>query len=352
MKVAIILFNLGGPDSPKAVRPFLRNLFNDPAIITVPGPIRWFLSHLISLRRAPIAREIYQHLGGKSPLLGLTRKQAQALEDQFDGGDEVKTFIAMRYWHPMSDETAQAVKSFAPERIILLPLYPQFSTTTTGSSLTDWRRAARQADINVPTIAICCYPEEPGFISAIATQTVAAIKEAAKSGNPRVLFSAHGLPRKIVDGGDPYVDHVEMTAAAIVENIAQTDLDWTVCYQSRVGPLEWVGPATEDEIERAGRDGIPLVVVPIAFVSEHSETLVELDIEYKELAFACGVPAYHRVRTVCSDLSFIGGLKNLVDLALETIKKGDIDESLKISSYSNDRICSNHCPKCPNTQRN
>jgi protoporphyrin/coproporphyrin ferrochelatase len=351
MKVAIVLFNLGGPDSLKAVRPFLRNLFNDPAIISAPGPIRWFLSHLISLRRAPIARGIYEHLGGKSPLLGITREQAEALENQFGGSDEVRTFIAMRYWHPMSDETAQSVKVFAPDRIILLPLYPQFSTTTTGSSLTDWQRAAKAAGISAPTAAVCCYPDEPGFIAAIARQTEAAISEASQNGKPRVLFSAHGLPKKIVDQGDPYPDHVEKTAAAIVGKMSQADLDWTVCYQSRVGPLEWIGPATEDEIDRAGGDGVPLVVVPIAFVSEHSETLVELDIEYRDLAASQGVPGYYRVQTVCSQPSFIGGLKNLVDRALQAIKDGDRSETLKISSFTSNAICSASGNKCPNNQR-
>ncbi len=350
MKVAIVLFNLGGPDSPETVRPFLRNLFNDPAIIDAPGSIRWLLSHWISHRRAPIARGIYEHLGGKSPLLDLTRAQAKALEEQFDVNDEVKAFIAMRYWHPMSDETAQAVKEFAPDNIVLLPLYPQFSTTTTGSSLTDWQRAARKAGLDVPSTAICCYPDEPGFIAAIATLCEKILIQASKDGKPRVLFSAHGLPKKIVDKGDPYPDHVEKTATAIVEKLGQNDLDWVICYQSRVGPLEWTGPATEDEIARAGKDRIPVVVVPIAFVSEHSETLVELDIEYRDLALSLGVPAYHRVPTVCSEPEFIGGLKNLVHQALRCIKGGDRSERLEISSYSSGRICSATCAKCLNNQ--
>lgn len=348
MKVAIILFNLGGPDKPEAVRPFLRNLFSDPAIIGAPGPIRWLLAHFISYRRAPVAREIYRHLGGKSPLLDLTEQQARALEETFQGSDvEAKAFIAMRYWHPMSDETVRAVKTFAPDRIVLLPLYPQFSTTTTGSSLNDWQRAACQAGLNVPTAALCCYPDAPGFISAMAEATAEALKEASAKGRTRVLFSAHGLPKKIVDRGDPYPGHVERTAKAIADKLGGSDLDWVVCYQSRVGPLEWIGPATEDEITRAGLDGVSIVMVPIAFVSEHSETLVELDIEYKELAEEKGVPGYHRVGTVCDNPTFIGSLKILVEQALHTIKAGDRDAPLTISSGKGGRICPSSGSQCP-----
>ncbi len=349
MKVAVVLFNLGGPDRPDAIRPFLRNLFSDPAIIGAPAPIRWLLARWISCRRAPVARGIYQHLGGKSPLLELTQKQARSLEEQFDTGDEIKAFIAMRYWHPMSDETAREVRKFAPNRIILLPLYPQFSTTTTGSSLSDWERASGKAGVSAPTAAICCYPEEGGFVSAIAARIEAVLGGVGTEARPRVLFTAHGLPKKIVDRGDPYPDHVERTATAIVEKLGRPDLDWTVCYQSRVGPLEWIGPQTEDEVVRAGRDGVPLVVVPVAFVSEHSETLVELDIEYRKLAMAQGVPSYHRVKTVCTDPVFIGGLKNLVELALESIKEGDSTKTLKISSSSSARICPARDGKCPNS---
>ncbi|NQU58902.1 MAG: ferrochelatase [Rhodospirillales bacterium] len=347
MKVAIVLFNLGGPDSPAAVRPFLRNLFNDPAIIAAPQPIRWLLAHWISFRRAPIARAIYEHLGGKSPLLELTNNQAQALEQRFAGSDEVRSFISMRYWHPMSEETVRAVKDFAPDRIILLPLYPQFSTTTTGSSLSNWREAAKRAGLDTPSVGICCYPDAPGFISAIADLLKGALGEAAKSGKPRVLFSAHGLPKKIVDSGDPYPNHVEITAKAVVDKLGDADLDWVVCYQSRVGPLQWIGPSTEDEIACAAKDGVPVVVVPIAFVSEHSETLVELDIEYRELALSLGITAYHRVATVSTNRLFVDSLKNIVDQALDSMKAGDKGETFTISCAVEPGACSLGSPQCP-----
>ena len=322
-KIAVVLFNLGGPDGPDAVRPFLFNLFNDPAIIAAPGPLRWLLAQLVSWHRAPRAREIYGHLGGGSPLLANTAAQAEALEavlrDRWSAaGRDVRVFVAMRYWHPRSREIADSVKAYGPDGVIALPLYPQFSTTTSGSSLDDWARAAAAVSLGVPTKAVCCYPEAPGFIGQAAANLRAALDAAAAGGRPRVLFSAHGLPKKTVAAGDPYQWQVERTAAAIVEALGGAragDLDWLVCYQSRVGPLEWLGPYTDAEIEHAGREGVPLVVAPIAFVSEHSETLVELDIEYRRLAEQAGVPLYVRVPTVGTGQLFIEGLADLVEHA-------------------------------------
>jgi ferrochelatase len=351
MKVAIVLFNLGGPDSPDAVRPFLFNLFNDPAIIGVPNPIRWLLARWISFRRAPIARAIYSHLGGSSPLLTQTIDQAQALEKRFSRDNEVKTFIAMRYWHPMSDEAVKAVKKFGADRVVLLPLYPQYSTTTTGSSFTEWQNAARKGGVVAPTTAICCYPQEKGFIAAVAHATRNAIVEASINGSPRILFSAHGLPQKIVDTGDPYPEHIAMTACAVIEKLNTPGLDWIVCYQSRVGPLEWIGPSIDEEIVRAAKDGVPVVVVPIAFVSEHSETLVELDIEYRELALSLGVPAYHRVPTACIASDFISGLKKLVDRALEVSEEVVSPQSLQIFSGAGCKICTATGSQCRNNEK-
>jgi ferrochelatase len=351
MRVAIVLFNLGGPDNLKAVQPFLFNLFNDPAIIGVPNPIRWLLAKLISFRRAPTAKAIYNNIGGSSPLLKQTIDQAQALEKLFDKEDQVKAFIAMRYWHPLSDETAKAVKAFGADRIVLLPLYPQYSTTTTGSSITEWQSASEKAGITAPTSAICCYPQESGFIETIVNNTRNIIVEASKSGTPRILFSAHGLPQKIVDAGDPYPDHIEMTAAEVVKKLNIKNLDWIVCYQSRVGPLKWIGPSTDDEIARAAKDGVPIVIVPIAFVSEHSETLVELDIEYRELATSLGVPAYYRVATAYITPQFINGLQRLVKKALETIKETDSSEALYIFSGAGCKICSSNGSQCRNNEK-
>jgi ferrochelatase len=317
MRVAVVLFNLGGPDSLGAVRPFLFNLFRDPAIISLPAPFRQLLARIISWRRAKVAREIYHKLGGSSPLLAQTHAQAEALTQALAGTDETRVFVTMRYWHPMAATVAREVAAFAPDEVVLLPLYPQFSTTTTGSSLTDWQAAAAAAGLTAPSRAIGCYPTLAGLIEAQVKLIDKTLKQAGAA--PRLLLSAHGLPKKIVDGGDPYQWQVEQTAQAIVAGLVargHNELDWRVCYQSRVGPLEWIGPSTDEEIARAGADERAVVVAPIAFVSEHSETLVELDIEYRDLAGQKGVPGYHRVRTVGVQALFIAALADLVRQAL------------------------------------
>lgn len=314
-KLAIVLFNLGGPDSPAAVKPFLFNLFKDPAIIGAPGPIRLFLAWLISTRRAPIARAIYDRIGGKSPLLETTRAQASALEELL--GPNSKVFIAMRYWHPFTEEAVNDVRAWKPDRIVLLPLYPQYSTTTSRSSLEAWHKEAARQRLTTPTSEICCYPTEAGLISALADLVNGSFQKLWSSQIPderiRILFSAHGLPKKIIEKGDPYQQQIEKTAQAVAVALNRPQLDWVVCYQSRVGPLEWIGPSTDDEIKRAGAEGKSLVVVPIAFVSEHSETLVELDLEYAHLAREVGVPDYVRTPTVGTHPDFIKALEKLVN---------------------------------------
>ncbi len=344
-KVAIVTFNLGGPDKPDAVEPFLFNLFNDPAIISAPNPIRWLLARFISKRRAPVAREIYEHLGGGSPLLDLTEEQCRSLEAALTDGDEdaeYRAFVAMRYWHPMSIETAERVRDYSPDEIVLLPLYPQFSTTTTGSSLKEWHRAARVVGLDVPTRAVCCYPENAGWIAAQCNLISTALKDWPEGQNVRVLFSAHGLPKKVIAAGDPYQWQVERTAATVVEALGAAghdELDTVVCYQSRVGPLAWIGPSTEDELARAGSDGTGVIVVPIAFVSEHSETLVELDIEYRELANEKGIPAYVRIPAVATHADFIAGLADAVQRA-----RG---RETTPSSDTGARICPADRTQCP-----
>lgn len=343
-KIAVVLFNLGGPDGLEAVKPFLFNLFNDQAIISAPAPIRFLLAKAISGRRAPITQEIYKNMGGKSPLLKNTEDQARALEKQLKSLGNVKTFVAMRYWHPFASETAREVKTFGPEKIVLLPLYPQFSTTTTGSSLKDWRRAAKKAGLDVPTAGICCFPGEAAFVRAHAAAIKPDLLRALKKGSTRILFTAHGLPKKTIDAGDPYVWQVEETVKAVAGALKKDPalkgkaLDFATCYQSRVGPLEWVGPSTKDEIERAGRENLNLVVVPISFVSEHSETLVELDIKYAALAKETGVGSYHRVPALALSGKFILGLGSAVKAALD--RDG-------ISSFEGTRLCPADFSKCP-----
>jgi protoporphyrin/coproporphyrin ferrochelatase len=314
-RVAVVLMNLGGPDSLAAVQPFLFNLFSDSAIIGLPGVLRWPLAHLVAWRRASVARDIYARVGGKSPLLANTEAQARALEAVL--GPRYRCFVAMRYWKPLSAETAPEVREWGPDEIVCLPLYPQFSTTTTASSLAAWRIAAARQGLTCPTHIVRCYQCEQGFVEAIAGLIQPALDQATHTGKPfRLLLTAHGLPKRIVRQGDPYPEQVEQTAGAVISALGRPELDWRVCYQSRVGPLEWIGPATDEEIKQAGKDAIALVVAPISFVSEHSETLVELDLDYRHLAETAGVPSYHRVATVGVMPTFIESLATLVNRAL------------------------------------
>ena len=320
-KVAIVLFNLGGPDNPAAVRPFLVNLFTDPAILRVPPFVRPWLARIIAYARTKAATANYALLGGKSPLLELTEQQASALEAALKDAladMDARCFVAMRYWHPFSGAAVRAVQDWDPDQVLLLPLYPQYSTTTTGSSLTAWRAAAARAGLVKPTTALCCYHSDPAFAAATAALLRATLDgmPAGERPHARVLFSAHGLPETIIERGDPYQFQVERTVAAVLRALREPDLDWAICYQSRATPQVWIGPSTEQEIARAATDRVPLVVVPIAFVSEHSETLVELDVEYAELAHTLGVPAYHRVPAQNSDPVFIAALAGLVRTAL------------------------------------
>jgi ferrochelatase len=342
-KVAIVLMNLGGPDSPSAVKPFLFNLFNDPAIIGAPAPIRYLIAKLISSRRKKKAQGIYAHIGGRSPIVPNTEVQARALEAAL--GPDVKCFIAMRYWHPRAQEVVAQLSAYQPDHLILLPLYPQFSTTTSESSLLElhqeaikqkgWLAQNWQA-LKVETL--CCYPTNDGFIDAQVALIRPQLEAAAAFGKPRLLLSAHGLPKKVIAGGDPYQSHCEATARAIVQKLNWPELDWLNCYQSRVGPLEWIGPSTDAEIERAGKDGVPVVLSPIAFVSEHSETLVELDIEYKELAHEHSVPFYGRVPTVDAHPRFIEGLATMV--------RARLSQPLGVAPDCGERICEAGSTRC------
>ena len=310
-RTAVVLMNLGGPDNLAAVRPFLFNLFSDPAILRVPKIFRLPLAWLIARQRAPVARHIYERLGGGSPLLANTEAQARGLEAALGPG--YRCFVAMRYWRPDSLETAQEVANWAPDQIVCLPLYPQFSTTTTASSLAAWHDATARCGIASPVHTVCSYPSEAGFVNALAGLIRPYLDLAADHDRPpRLLLTAHGLPKRIVSAGDPYPSQVQSTAETVIAALDWPGLDWQVCYQSRVGPLEWLGPETDAEIRRAGSARIPLVVVPISFVSEHSETLVELDLDYRSVAAKSGVPAYYRVPTVGVEPEFIQSLAGLV----------------------------------------
>jgi len=340
-KTAVVLLNLGGPDSLKAVRPFLFNLFNDRAIINVRQPLRWLIAFLISTFRKRKAQAIYQQMGGKSPILDLTNAQAEALEKKLGEiipGKEHKVFVSMRHWHPMSRVVVKKVKAYEPDNVILLPLYPQYSTTTSGSSFTDWKAAAKKEGLDVQTTSLCCYSHDKNFVIAHAQLIKDMYWKASEEGKPRVLFSAHGLPEKTIAAGDPYRWQVERTVAAIRQLLTIDEMDWSICYQSKVGPMEWIGPSTEEEVRRAGKDKVPLLVVPIAFVSDHSETLVELDIQYRKLAEEVGVTGYWRVPALGTDGNFIDALAELCQR---------IDKEKSVCSFEKIRVCPHNFLKCP-----
>jgi ferrochelatase len=251
-------------------------------------------------------------MGGGSPLLGWTEQQAAALEADLSDllpAYDAKCFIAMRYWGPRAAQTARAVAAFSPDEIVLLPLYPQYSTTTTHSSIIEWRKTYSGSG---RSHCVCCYPTEAGLISAHVRRIEAAWTAAGRPSGVRLLFSAHGLPEKVVQAGDPYQIQVEATAAAIAERLGPQWVDWRVCYQSRVGPMRWLGPSTLESIAEAAGDGLGVVIAPIAFVSEHVETLVELDHDYALQAEKLGCEPYIRVAALGLERDFITGLARQV----------------------------------------
>ncbi len=341
-KIAIVLFNLGGPDNRSAIRPFLRNLFSDPAIIRAPAPIRFVLAQLISRLRAPAVAENYALMnapGGGSPLLAETEKQAAALEDAVSllaPADEFRCFIAMRYWHPFTNEAADAVRAWGADETVLVPLYPQFSSTTTGSSLTAWNNAGGpQARL------LCCYPFNTGFIDAHARKIVQAWRDAGEPGNVKLLMSAHGLPESVVRRGDPYQFQVEEMARRLVQFLPP-EWETQVSYQSRVGPLKWIGPDTETEIEAAAKAGHHILIAPVAFVSDHIETLVELGEEYRHVAVQNGASGYTVVPALGTDDGFISAL------ASETL--ATLSYHQHVRSCQGGRLCPADYRDCPNRE--
>ncbi len=334
-KTAVILLNLGGPDKLSSVKGFLFNLFYDPAIIRLINPFRWMIAKFISARREEKAKGIYSQMGGSSTILPITNNQAKVLEVELNKSfaGEFKVLVSMRYWHPFASEVIKEVKNYAPDEILLLPLYPQFSTTTTKSSLDEFSRLLKHPIIKT----VCCYFKDANFIKA----HVDLIKLKIPEEKYRILFSAHGLPEKIIEQGDPYQYQVEETVAAVMKDLAPKT-DYVICYQSKVGPLKWLGPSTEEELEKAAQENIAVIIVPIAFVSDHSETLVELDIEYKQLfAKKCKKP-YIRIPALNDNYYFIKSLLEQVKLMTEgepQISKNNLDIYAKEKCTGNFKDC-------------
>ena len=340
MKKAIILFNLGGPDSLESVEPFLFNLFYDPAILNLPKILRYPLAKLIAKKRTPIAKKIYEAIDGASPILKLTTEQANALEKKLNNENNrniYKCFVVMRCWNPRAIQVVNQVKNYKPEEIILLPLYPQYSASTSGSSIKEWLEISKKNKINKPTKIICCYPADDNFIIAHTKL----IKETIQNlDSYKIIFSAHGLPERNIKKGDPYQWQVEQSVNKIIEKLNINNLNWILSYQSRVGPLKWIGPSTDNEIINASKKNKTILLVPIAFVSEHSETLVELDIEYKKLAIEKGCKNYYRVPALGTNKDFINSLYKLI---INT----NLSSSSQSGYFSPKNKCPNNFKKCP-----
>jgi ferrochelatase len=320
-RTAVVLCNLGGPDSLAAVRPFLYNLFADPDIFKFPlGFITQKLfAGLIAWRRAPEAAHGYAAIGGKSPLLDNTLKQATALEQALKDAGAFAVFPCMRYWHPLTDAVVRDLKAEGFEQVVLLPLYPQYSGTTSGSSYHEFERQCERLAY-APTIHFVReWYTQPDYLAGIV-ETIRAATATLPDPDParvQLLFSAHGLPQKIVDAGDPYAQQIRATYDAVCGMLAYPHT--TLCFQSRVGPLEWLRPYTEDVIRALAHAGAKqMLLYPIAFVSDHIETLFELGITYKTLALENGVSHYRVVPALNDHPRLIAALKTLTLNALRT----------------------------------
>ncbi len=307
-KTSVILLNLGGPLDLRGVYPFLKSLFEDPAILPLPSWPRKLLARWIARRRTPEAEHIYSQLGGKSPLFENTQAQAQALEKALGKGYSV--FVAMRHAPPFIESIIPYLQAENPDEVVLLPLYPQFSTTTTGSAFKEFQRQIAKHSLPCQLTLLCCYPELHGFAEATADlihQRLPVFKKA-----PRLLFSAHGLPQRIVKSGDPYVSHIHRSVKEILKALEPHSFESTICYQSKVGPLEWTRPSLDEALEESAKNQESVLVIPVSFVSEHSETLVELDITYRQKARELGIENYERLGTVSCHPYFIRGLTRFV----------------------------------------
>ncbi|WP_457626840.1 ferrochelatase [Persephonella sp.] len=306
-KTGVVLMNMGGPDSLEAIQPFLYNLFSDHNIIRIPRPIQKPVAYLISKIRAKKTEEYYRVMGGKSPQKEQTLEQAQALQERL--GDDYTVVVAMRYWHPFTEEAVEKLIREKVERVILLPLYPHYSKTTTGSSFQEFDRVYREKGLDIPVRRVESYHNHPLFIKAWVEKIKEDVGEDYR--DFYFLFSAHSLPQKVIQEGDPYKDQIEETVRLIMEHFS--GVAHSIAYQSKVSPVKWLEPFTDEEIQRLANEGIrKLAVIPVSFVSEHSETLYELDIQYGELASQAGITDYKRVGTLRNHPLFIQALEDIV----------------------------------------
>jgi ferrochelatase len=313
-KVGVVLFQLGGPDSPSAVEPFLYNLFCDPDIIDFFGA--WFarrpLARWIARKRAGSVREHYDAIGGQSPIRVLTERQASALEQALSPHCHARCFIAMRYWHPLTGEAVRQANAFGAEDLVLLPLYPQYSFATTASSLKEWKRLYR-SDGNAPRMhTIDHFFDHPLYVQAVVEKIGVSLTHFDDPDRAHMVFSAHGLPLSLIERGDPYARQVEETVRRVLESGGWKN-PHTLCYQSKVGRRKWLSPSLTETIERLARAGEKsLLVVPVAFVTEHIETLHEINIQARQQAVKLGVDKFEMMPAVGDSPTFVAALADLV----------------------------------------
>ena len=317
-KVSVVLFQLGGPDSASAVEPFLYNLFCDPDIINFFGA--WFarrpLARYIARKRAGVVREHYDAIGGHSPIRLLTERQARALEAALAPHCEARCFIAMRYWNPLTAETVAEVKNSGAQELVLLPMYPQYSFATTSSSLKEWKRLYHPNGNAPRTQVIEKFFDHPLYIQAIVEKINLSLTHFEEPGRAHIVFSAHGLPLSLIERGDPYARHVEQTVGLVWQRGGWKN-PHTLCYQSKVGRRKWLSPSLTETIEKLARAGEKhLLVVPVAFVTEHIETLHEINIEAREEAHKLGVEQFEMMPAVGDSPTFIAALADLVRKAI------------------------------------
>jgi len=318
---AVVLLQLGGPDSLQAVEPFLYNLFCDPDIIDLPLAFlfRKALARTISRSRAPKVQEYYKYMGGKSPILRLTRRQALALERALQGRCDARVVIAMRYWHPMTEETVRQLQLESIQRVILLPLFPQFSRSTTGSSINEWRRVCTRLGYAPELHVVEGYADHPSYVAAIVRNINIALRRVPPGNGSKVhlVFSAHGTPMTLVRSGDPYQSHIIRTCNAVV-NAGAFNLPHYLCYQSKVGPQKWLEPSLVQTIARLAAERVShVLVVPLAFVTDHSETLWEINHEVRHEALRQGIRYYDMSPALNACPLYIDALADLVSRALK-----------------------------------
>ena len=311
--LGLVVLNMGGPDSLSAVRPFLYQLFSDRELIRLPAGalLQKPFAALISLLRAPKVRLNYAQIGGKSPQLEWTTRQVEGVARALDA--DIRPYVAMRYWAPRADEAVQQMRADGIAQAVVLSLYPHYTGATTGSSLNDFARAVRQYHPRMRYTVIREWYDWPGYLDALANRVREGLEKFHEMTRDEVtiLFSAHALPQKFIDRGDPYLEHVQATVRGVMERLG--DQPWTLAFQSRSGPVQWMEPDTVDELDRLGAERVPgVLIVPVSFVSDHIETLQEIDFEYRLHAEKVGIPRFERAPSLNDHADFISALAALV----------------------------------------